>query len=953
MRVSHPRTIVQSMSRLWSTRYLRRKRNDHGTYKINNPTTCTDTDLDLAADFGCVHTTTSMASKGPQVIKIQGVDEWALFLELEKNFGLHGFRINQKSDRYEIWAPQDIGELKKGNASHESRHDGHITTKPSPLALTNDSESRGGTPQLDQNPKPNNQQSMYGPVPTSVSDPDTVEVNSSRHTSLSSVPIDFSLIGTHLRTPATPLGNDEDLEISLSGPQPPQQSALPRHSSSGLQVPKTPKVKQSNTTITDSGPKSCVDGGRYYESLYLRNRLTLRTGFHDMPETLPLLRRYSGRKSVLRQVLVDLTGDDTVVQSAMNPKSAFVPCTILHDIMSFETVKLILQECFSEALWTTKDVQRIAPKDMNTTGLRRIFAILIIIQKHSDILSLLSFDSNIDDSYLMALDDTGTRSNATYGQEQLEAFFVQQDWLPVEKKAFRRTQWEVSPIFFANEGGHDVHYQCRSGDILPLIEHSNGIHKQGGYGEVTSYLLHESQQSLKRYTTNGPKHPVVVKKPYRLVSRDDFDKEIDVLRRLTRSRRGRNQHLAKLLATFEVPKSTSMNAGTDYYMMFECADTTLDDLFKDEPKSFAKQPDLHEWAARQIYGLATALRAMHRLKKGPDDSNEKTRGIHGDLKPLNILVYRNWNYPEDSEEEMRPDPDSSDEEPDPQSTSEESDPQKHFEGLGVLQITDFGRSSFHHTLTVEDIKFTTLGGDYCPPELQLKLSVSPSLDIWTLGCLYLEILTWILEGPQGIERFREKRDATPGFLMDYHRCFYSVHGKKEDQGTYISVSSAVLEWATHLYKSKHGSDFTRNLLKLILGRMLVIEDKKSQGRKSRNFESVPDQRSGTTSKGRNRQKVDADMYGSPANHVSTRDFVQETNFTSEGVVDIRQINRIPAKELVTELYEIRNGQGAGYYKSSPVKEDHDFFLLPRNAIFSPNSYTELIKEMKAEDARKK
>ncbi|GJC79026.1 hypothetical protein ColLi_01864 [Colletotrichum liriopes] len=395
-----------------------------------------------------------------------------------------------------------------------------------------------------------------------------------------------------------------------------------------------------------------------------------------------------------------------------------------------------------------------------------------------------------------------------------------------------------------------------------------------------------------------------------------------------------------------------MNAGTDYYMMFECADTTLDDLFKDDPETFAKQSDLHEWAARQIYGLATALRAMHKLKKGPDDANDKTRGIHGDLKPQNILVYRNWNYPEDSEEEMCPDPDSSDEEPDPQSTSENLDPQAPFESLGILQITDFGRSSFHHTLTVEDIKFTTLGGDYCPPELQLKLSVSPSLDIWTLGCLYLEILTWILEGPQGIYDFREKRDATPGFLMDYHRCFYSVHGKKEDQGTYISVSNAVLEWATHLYKSKHGSDFTRDLLKLILGRMLVVEDKKSQGKKSRNFESVPDQRPGVVFKGRNRQKVDADIYGSPINRISTRDFVQETIFASEGVVDARQINRIPAKELVAELYEMRNAPGTSYYKSTPAKEHHDFFLLPRNAIFSPNSYIELIKEMKAEDAHK-
>ncbi|KAF6807390.1 protein kinase-like (PK-like) protein [Colletotrichum sojae] len=755
--------------------------------------------------------------------------------------------------------------------------------------------------------------------------------------------IDTSFSGAHLDY-ATPAPGDDD-EI-LKG----AQGRWPRNSDGDLKV--LTSFDRSASTVTDIAPKPCSNGGRDYESTYLRARYNPPSSSDGIPASAPPRRDYrKSKKPILRQVLIDLTSNSTVVQSALNPKSKFVPCTVLHDIMTFETLHLIFSEIFKQEQWTAQDIQRIAPRDRSKTGLRRIFAILIIINKHYDILRLLQLDQDLDDTYLPALDDPAHPS-PTPEQTLLEDFFERQDWIDREKTLFRQTQWELMPVFFGNEGGHDVHYQCRSGDVLPLVKHVGGIHKQGGYGEVTSYLLHKDQQSLKRYTTRGAEHPVVVKRPHRLENRDDFDKEIDVLRRLTRSKRGQNHHLAKLLATFEVPKCASGTTGTDYYMMFEWADKTLDDLFK-EARPTGRASDLHEWVAEQALGLATALRAMHKLKKAPDDPDDKTRGIHGDLKPPNILVYRNWNYPEGYRDGGRRDADTSDEELEIEGGSEgglSSGSRTHSDGLGILQITDFGRSSFHHTLTVEDIKFTTLGGDYCPPELQLKLSVSPSLDIWTLGCLYLEILTWVLEGREGIDAFREKRDKTPGFLMDCHQCFYSVRGKEDGgEGIHISVSEAVLKWATRLYNSKNGSEFTRELLKLVLERMLVVEDKNN----ARRFKSVPDQRPEGVTRGRGRQRVDSG--GASANRISTKDFGGEPGAPeSPPASEVRQISRIPARELVQRLRDIRSGKGGSdYFAPSPVKKPHDFYGLPRNAIYSPSSYTQLIMEMKAEDADKK
>ncbi|KAF6821744.1 protein kinase-like (PK-like) protein [Colletotrichum musicola] len=743
--------------------------------------------------------------------------------------------------------------------------------------------------------------------------------------------IDTSFSGSQFDNGPSISDHDAGGEDPLAGPQTPAPRRRPRESSGELYPPPS-SVVRSSTAITDSAPKPNSDGGRDYESAYLRARYTRQSSSSGVPASPG--RVYTGPE-VLSQVLNDLTKNSTVVYSALDTNRKFVPCTVLHDIMTFETVEMILGELFSKVEWTDRDVQRIAPKDRGKTGLRRIFAILIIIEKHKDILHLLQFNTSpgpdvtgLDDTHLPVLDDAAF-PDPTGVKSPLQAFFDEQKWLDRHQNRFREVQWELMPVFFGNEGGHDVHYQCRSGDILPLIKHKDGILKSGAFGEVTSYRLHEDQQSLKRYTTKGAKHPIVVKKPYRLTSRDEFDEEIQVLRRLTRSRHGQNHHLAKLLATFEVPKNPGGAKGMDYYMMFEWADKTLHDLFR-EPRPLedaCSQPELHEWAAEQVLGLATALRAMHKLERAVDDFDDKTRGIHGDLKPPNILVYRNWNYPES-------DGDGSCE-------GGLSGARKRSDGLGILQITDFGRSSFHHTLTVEDIKFTAVGGDYCPPELQLRLSISPSLDIWTLGCLYLEIMTWLLEGPEGIKEFRLRRYETPGLLCETHPCFYSVRGRDDEEGIHISVSEAALQWATRLYDSENGSDFTRALLKLVLGHMLVIEDKNN----GRQFMSVPDQRLKNATPG-----VDTS-----ANRISTKDFggVPGTLENPPPSLRARQITRISAKEVVEQLQKIRKGEGggrSGYYTASEAKEPHDFYKLPRNAIYSPGSFTKLVDDVKAERA---
>ena len=113
-------------------------------------------------------------------------------------------------------------------------------------------------------------------------------------------------------------------------------------------------------------------------------------------------------------------------------------------------------------------------------------------------------------------------------------------------------------------------------------------------------------------------------------------------------------------------------------------------------------------------------------------------GRHGDIKPENIL----WFPGRDGD-------------------------------LGVLKLTDFGTAHF----STRDSVATTERDDipnspsYQPPEWDLpNPMLKTSYDIWTLGCLYLEFITWFLGGCNLLQEFGEKRQE-----MDYRYNIPEIH----------------------------------------------------------------------------------------------------------------------------------------------------------------------------------
>lgn len=265
-----------------------------------------------------------------------------------------------------------------------------------------------------------------------------------------------------------------------------------------------------------------------------------------------------------------------------------------------------------------------------------------------------------------------------------------------------------------------------------------------------------------------------MKKLYRADGDKEFKQEYDILDRLTHLR---TPHIAKLLGSYEIPKRPGSQ---DYFLMFECADMPLSELWTKDPGQWAASllfeteeqkfsdfaapfplEEIARWASIQAYGLAKALMQLHNF--GPhrkaDDIDGRTHGLHGDLKPDNVLHYKNWK--------------------------------KVDEKLGVLQITDFGLSSFHYTQSADDIVLRRGTNVYRPPEAAILSPLSASFDTWSLGCLFIEFLTWLVRGPAGLEAFRQKRLHSPGFApSSFHACFWEVAG--EDEYTIVSLSRVVI-----------------------------------------------------------------------------------------------------------------------------------------------------------------
>lgn len=214
---------------------------------------------------------------------------------------------------------------------------------------------------------------------------------------------------------------------------------------------------------------------------------------------------------------------------------------------------------------------------------------------------------------------------------------------------------------------------------------------------------------------------------------------------------GRRPNIVTLLATITHRESGKRE---QYYLLFPWAEGDLLGYWKTKWKP-KRDHESFNWISDQCYGIIVATDFIHDPKE-LDSDGKQLFGRHGDIKPENILWFKR-------------------------------------EGKEFLVLSDLGLSAVHREVSRSKIPGTSIPvtPNYRPPECDMEGplgKVSRSFDIWTLGCLFLEFVVWILYGWEGRDKFNSER------------CSPYINGVATN--VYFDVMSSTNEADRHVFKIK-------------------------------------------------------------------------------------------------------------------------------------------------------
>ncbi|KAJ2991658.1 hypothetical protein NUW58_g2437 [Xylaria curta] len=361
-------------------------------------------------------------------------------------------------------------------------------------------------------------------------------------------------------------------------------------------------------------------------------------------------------------------------------------------------------------------------------------------------------------------------------------------------RIFFGNQWCVLAPVFRN-AGHIRHYSLSQNHVLPFVRSISGASgkdiAQSGMNsfkvripsEIRKIYIHTDHHDFEAESGSLPTGIGSTRNPTRVFAvkelrghdRQYFEKEKYALECL---RPSGSRNILELLATYEVRVGHLDESDVKYNLLFPGADGDLKEFW--ESDRYVLDKNIIPWIAEQCWKLSDALNIIH---YNPDNF-ESRYGIHGDIKPANILV-----FPIDSVHES--------------------------ESLGRLVIGDFGLAHFHR----ENIRIRSSDIDFSPtysaPE-HIDGEISREVDIWALGCVFLEFITWFLMGSEAVSctfpKLRLEADATLAIQSDK---FFQAdfHGDREPP--IATIKPVVLDWMAALRKSDDCSGYFKSLLDLI------------------------------------------------------------------------------------------------------------------------------------------
>ncbi|KAH0429054.1 hypothetical protein CcaCcLH18_08681 [Colletotrichum camelliae] len=314
----------------------------------------------------------------------------------------------------------------------------------------------------------------------------------------------------------------------------------------------------------------------------------------------------------------------------------------------------------------------------------------------------------------------------------------------------------------------------------------------GTFGSVSKVRIHEAHQIWKL-----PMHPqkYYAIKHFRRHGDKAFYMEREALATFSRPNKV-HDHLMELLFSYEI--------GADKFLILPWANCNLEEFWKKYNSRPSAMDDLI-WLIKQCLGLADGLCDIHSWYGTNDDIgdngeniNDGRLGRHGDIKPRNILFFSSEDH------------------------------------HGRLVITDSIYMHFYAPNT-EDTHASKVGfsATYRPPEVdEHDVQVTQKYDIWTLGCVFLEFITWHLVGYNAIYE-RHFQDADGGTYDSFSEMRLGDDDKKygypedkffnPDDNLHHAPRAKVKDsWIDFLKQHPNASPASRDLLEFIIERMIVI-----------------------------------------------------------------------------------------------------------------------------------
>jgi serine/threonine protein kinase len=468
-------------------------------------------------------------------------------------------------------------------------------------------------------------------------------------------------------------------------------------------------------------------------------------------------------------------------------------------------------------------------------GFCKMFAILLLLDRGWEIVRFV--DAGIGDAQLpleaVYVDGPNAPPRMRLRGDPDKPLDCLSHWSIMTHERFEETQWAMLAPFLARGKPKEAWFYIFSDKVVLPWTKEERSGREGGYGWITKVEIHPSHHNFKvTDRSNGQfaiKHfkPDLHKRSGRSRSqnvgggnvdeggagetenlgglapetlkaiRREFKREIEILNRFSGDE---HPHLISLQASFR--------HGDEYCVIVPWAERDLKSMWRDCPNGDPLDKPNLEWMLGQCLGIASGLHKIHfyridgegeeeeeeeedssddEYEEEDDDdilSSRRIYGRHGDIKPENILLFRNAADAADR---------------------------------GRLVITDFGLSRFHSDGTKSyfpsgDVEATWT---YRPPECDMEgCTISPSFDIWSLGCVLLEFVAWYLGGWELVSAFiKHRRARNPlvfGFNMDqffevvvdpgavdadgpfYSRVKYEVHDVRPTSPLYLQLFKLTL-----------------------------------------------------------------------------------------------------------------------------------------------------------------